>query len=94
MLSKEVARRLGLSQRRTDKILVQTMSTIVASLCEHEPVKLEDFGKYEIKLRKGWRGRHPQSGSRVLIQDRFTLIFRPGKKMKERVAGRYRGRRP
>lgn len=90
MVTKEVSRRTGLSHRRADRILVQALTTILSSLSRHETVKLEDFGKFEIKLRRGWKGRHPQSGGRVLIQDRFSLSFRPGKKLKERVAERKR----
>ena len=56
-------------------------------LCRHEPVKLEDFGKFEVRLRKGWRGRHPETGERILVRSRYAVCFGPGKKIRRLVTG-------
>jgi nucleoid DNA-binding protein len=67
-------------------IIMHTFGTIARRLGEREEVKLEDFGKFEVKLRKGWSGLHPTSGKRVPIRDRFTVRFKPGKKLRRRIA--------
>ncbi|MBI5115061.1 HU family DNA-binding protein [Candidatus Poribacteria bacterium] len=87
-LSREVSERLGVSQRHADRILAEAFSALTHHLLAREAVKLEDFGKFEVNLRKGWNGRHPATGRRVLIRDRLTVAFRPGKGLKRRVAGK------
>jgi nucleoid DNA-binding protein len=86
MLSQEVADRLGLSCRNVDMMLVQAFSTITRELCKHEPVKVKHFGKFEIRFRKGWHGRHPATRRRTAIDGRYFVSFSPGKMLKEKVA--------
>jgi len=85
MLSQQVARRLGISRRHTDRVIVLAFKTIVRHINEREPVKLEDFGTFEVTLRKGWNGRHPATGKRVPISDRRAIRFRPGKRLRRRI---------
>jgi DNA-binding protein HU-beta len=85
-LSKQVSSKSGISQRRVDKIIVNALSTITRSLGQHQNVKLEDFGKFEVKMRKGWNGRHPGSGEETPVPDRPTIRFKPGKSLKQKLA--------
>ncbi|MBI4832874.1 MAG: HU family DNA-binding protein [Candidatus Lindowbacteria bacterium] len=89
-LSLRVSERLGVSQRQADKVLAHAFSTIARSLCARDDVKLEDFGKFVVIFRKGWNGRHPATGRRVLIRDRAAVAFRPGKRLRRRVADPHR----
>jgi nucleoid DNA-binding protein len=86
MLSQEVGNRLGLSRRHVDVVLVQTFSMIAQRLYEHEPVMVKHFGKFEVRFRKGWLGRHPLTHQRTSINGRYFVSFSPGKKLKEKVA--------
>ena len=84
-LSKKVSSKAGISERRVDKIIVNALSAIVQGLSQHQHVKLENFGKFEVKLRKGWNGRHPASGKQTRIHDRPTVRFTPGKNLKQKL---------
>lgn len=77
MLSEEVGERLALSHHHVDTILVEMFSTIVRKLCEHEPVKLELFGRFEIRTRKGRHSRRPETGRLVSIPERSIAWFTP-----------------
>lgn len=85
-LSKQVSSKAGMSQRRADKIIINALSAIIGSLSKHQEVKLEDFGKFEVKPRKGWNGRHPVSGKQTRIQGRPTVRFTPGKNLKQKLS--------
>lgn len=87
MLSQQVAKHLGQPHRNVDKILVQMFSTIVQKICRHEPVKLKYFGKFEVRARRGWVGRHPATGRRVKVRERYFVSFIPGKELKKKVEG-------
>ena len=86
MLSQEVANILDIPQQRADTIITQTFATISERLSQHEKVNLRDFGSFEARPRKGWKGRHPTTGEQVEISDGFTIRFRSSKSMKETIA--------
>jgi nucleoid DNA-binding protein len=86
MLSQKVAGRLGIPQRTVDMILVETFSEITRNLCQHQPVKLKHFGKFDVRFRKGWRGRHPVTHLRTAVKERYFVSFSPGKKLKEKLS--------
>lgn len=85
MLSEQVASSVGIPHRRADRIIVCTLDTIARRLFEREPVKLEDFGKFEVMLQKGWNGHHPASGELTRIPERASVRFRPGRKLRRRL---------
>jgi nucleoid DNA-binding protein len=85
-LARVVCSRTGVSGRCADKVLLSTLSAIIRSLSMEDPVKLEDFGKFSVKMRRGWNGVHPSSGERVRIADRISVCFQPGGKLRRRVA--------
>jgi len=86
MLSQEVSNILNITQHHADTIITQTFAAIAQCLSEHEKVSLKDFGNFEARPRKGWKGRHPTTGEQVQISDGFTVRFRSSKRMKETIA--------
>ncbi len=85
-LSKQVADLLEIPQERADTIITHAFDIIIQCLSRHEPVKLQDFGNFEARHRKGREARHPATGALVQISNGFTIRFRPSKKMKDTVA--------
>jgi len=85
-ISKQVSSKAGMSHRRADKIIIKALSAIIGSLSKRQEVKLENFGKFEVKERKGWNGRHPVSGKQTRIQNRPAVRFTPGKNLKQKLA--------
>jgi nucleoid DNA-binding protein len=86
MLSEKVSNILDISQRQADTIITQSFAIIAERLSDHDKVSLKDFGTFEARPRKGWKGRHPTTGEQIQISDGFTIRFRSSKKMKETIA--------
>ncbi|RJP71241.1 MAG: HU family DNA-binding protein [Candidatus Abyssobacteria bacterium SURF_17] len=85
-LTRLVSSRTGVSWRRADKVLVNTFSAITRGLSMEDPVKLKDFGRFSVRVRRGWNGVHPSSGDRVRIADRVSVCFQPSGNLRRLVA--------
>lgn len=84
----QVANRLGMTQSDVAKIIEGTFETISQSLSAGRRWELRDFGVFEVKTRASRIGRNPRTGDQVPVPERRVVTFRPGKMMKEAVAGR------
>ncbi len=82
-----VANRLGMTQSDVAKVIEGTFDTISDALAEGKRWELRDFGVFEVKTRASRIGRNPRTGEKVPVPERKVVTFRPGKKMKEVVAG-------
>lgn len=82
-----VANKLGMTQSDVSKIIEGTFDTISSSLAEGKRWELRDFGVFEVKTRASRIGRNPRTGDQVPVPKRRVVTFRPGKRMKELVAG-------
>jgi integration host factor subunit alpha len=82
-----VANTLGMTQSDVAKIIEGTFDTISETLADGKRWELRDFGVFEVKTRASRIGRNPRTGDQVPVPERRVVTFRPGKKMKELVAG-------
>ena len=83
----QVANQLGMTQSDVSKIIEGTFDTISQSLSAGSRWELRDFGVFEVKTRASRIGRNPRTGDQVPVPERRVVTFRPGKLMKEAVAG-------
>lgn len=82
-----VSNKLGLTQSEVAKVIETTFDTISEALSNGQRWELRDFGVFEVKTRAARIGRNPRTGAQVPVPERRVVTFRPGKKMKEVVAG-------
>ena len=90
MTKKDIVRRiaddLGRTTIETAPIVQKTLDAIVNVLAEEGRVELRNFGVFLIKKRKARQSRNPRTGEKVMVDERFTVTFKPGQVLKERVA--------
>ncbi len=82
-----IASKLGMTQNDAARIIEGIFETISRSLAEGKRWELRDFGVFEVKTRASRMGRNPRTGEQVPVPERRVVTFRPGKKMKELIAG-------
>jgi len=89
MTKKDIVRRIADELDRTEletKLIVQkTLDAIVNVLAEEGRVELRNFGVFVVKKRKSRLGRNPWTGEKIMVGERFTVVFKPGRVMEERV---------
>ena len=82
-----VANKLGMTQSDVAKIIEGAFETISQQLAQGQRWELRDFGVFEVKTRASRIGRNPRTGAQVPVPARRVVTYRPGKKMKELIAG-------
>ena len=95
MTKKNIVRRiadeLGRAEPETKLIVQKTLDAIINVLAEEGRVELRNFGVFAVKKRKARQGRNPRTGEKVMVGERVTVTFKPGRMVEERVATEHRG---
>ena len=81
----EAARLTGLTKKDTDSTLDALLRVITDSLEKDEKVQLVGFGSFETKMRAPRTARNPKENVAVPVAPTKTVIFKPGKNLKDAV---------
>ena len=85
---------LGLNKRASKEIVEAFFGEIRGSLENGEQVKLSGFGNFDLRDKNERPGRNPKTGEDIPISARRVVTFRPGQKLKSRVAFVFEDNRP
>ena len=82
-----IARETRLVQNDVAEIVQKTLDYITEELIAGRNIELRNFGVFEIRVRKGRKGRNPKVPQiTVPIPERKVVKVRAGKELKDRVA--------
>jgi integration host factor subunit beta len=84
-IARMIADQLGCSQLQIRQIIEQTFDAIVNTLVEEKRIELRNFGVFEVRWRKARKARNPNTGERVMVPKKCTVVFKPGQVLAERV---------
>ncbi len=87
-LASLLAEETGLSTAQAQQALTGLLDGIARTLAEGESVVLPGFGTFEVRQRAARTGRNPQTGEEMQIAATAVPAFKPGKALKDAVAGR------
>lgn len=80
-----VAKKVGLSQADTGKVIDGLLEAIAGSLAEGKKVRLIGFGTFEVRQRAARRGINPKTMAAMEIPGGKSPAFKPGKELKDQV---------
>ncbi|MBF0134460.1 MAG: HU family DNA-binding protein [Magnetococcales bacterium] len=86
-LKKAVAKTAELSQDAAEAAVKAMMASITESLRSNNTVVITGFGTFSVASRPARTGRNPKTGLEIFIAASKTVKFKPGKILKEAVAG-------
>ena len=86
-LVNRLSEKLGLNKHESKEFIENFFSVIVGTLESGVSVKLSGFGNFVLRDKSARPGRNPKTGEVVPIPARRVVVFRPGQKLKNRVAG-------
>jgi DNA-binding protein HU-beta len=90
-LVEEVVKAAGLKKKDAAAAVEAVLGGIKKSLKKGSKVQIVGFGSFEVRKRKGRTGRNPRNPAEVIkIPATKVPVFRPGKELKDLVAGRSR----
>ena len=81
-----IAEQLDRPQLETKAIVQKTLDAIIKVVAAEGRVELRNFGVFEVKRRKPRQSRNPRTGEKVMVGERFTVTFKPGRVVEQRVA--------
>ncbi len=90
-LIRRLASRNDLTVRQSERVVNDMLGLIEEALAEGERVQLVSFGSFEVRERAPYLARNPRTNERIEIPATRTLIFKPGKRLKDRIAGEING---
>lgn len=82
-----VAAKTGITKKQAAEAVDAVTETITNTLKTGESVLLVGFGTFEAKKKDARTGRNPKTGEPIEIAARTVPGFKPGKDLKDAVAG-------
>lgn len=82
-----ISNRNGISQREAMERLDQVVDIIMDQLAKHEEVKIRGFGTFKAEKRESRVMFNPSTRKDMIIPERYSPVFIPGKTLKESVRG-------
>ena len=76
----------GLTKNEAAEIVDTIFASVKSALSEGRPVRIKNFGVFEVRSRPSRRGVNPSNGEEILIRPSRGLSFRPAKLLKNLVA--------
>ena len=89
-----ISKELGLTQIQAKQIVQKTLDSIVNILVEDGRAELRNFGVFEVRWRKPFKARNPHTGGSVMVPERYTVVFKPGRVVEHRVEEEGRRHKP
>ena len=76
----------GLTKHEAAEVVQTILHSVKDSLLDGRPVKIQNFGVFEVTDRQGRAGVDPITGQRIYIPPRKGLSFRPASRVKRLVS--------
>jgi len=90
-LVEEVAKAAKLKKKDAAAAVEGVLESVKKALKKGDKVQIVGFGSFEVRKRKARTGRNPRNPAEVIkIPATKVPVFRPGKQLKDTVAGRAR----
>lgn len=77
-----------MSKKDATKAVDSVFDTILDALKNGDKIQLIGFGNFEVRERSARKGRNPQTGEEIEIPASKVPAFKPGKALKDAVAGK------
>ncbi|MEM7480299.1 MAG: HU family DNA-binding protein [Acidobacteriota bacterium] len=83
----------ALTRTEAAEVVDKIFATVKTSLGGGRPVRIKNFGTFEVMPRAGRVGVDPSSGDRIFIPPHNGLSFRPARRLKSEVTRKASPRR-
>lgn len=80
----------GLTRDEAAEIVDKIFMTMKSTLGDGRAVRIQNFGAFEVKKRKGRMGVNPASGEKMFIPPHKGLSFRPSRRLKKATGKKMR----
>jgi len=80
-----VFERVGFSKKDVSAVIEEIFETIKTTLESGEKVKISGFGNFTTRQKRARRGRNPQTGNEITIEQRRVMTFKASQLLKKAI---------
>ncbi|MBI5561976.1 MAG: integration host factor subunit alpha [Deltaproteobacteria bacterium] len=80
-----VFEKVGYSKKDVAAVIEEVFESIKAELEKGEKVKISGFGNFTIRQKRARRGRNPQTGTEITIDERRVMTFKASQLLKKAI---------
>ncbi len=80
-----VFEKVGFSKKDVAAVIEEIFETIKGTLEKGEKVKISGFGNFNIRQKRARRGRNPQTGTEITIEQRRVMTFKASQLLKKSI---------
>lgn len=84
-LARSINEKLGFSKQSAGELVDTVFDSMKSRLLKAEPIKLVQFGTFNIRKKNARVGRNPRTGDTMEICKRCMVSFKPSKGLRERI---------
>ncbi len=84
-LIQQVSEKFRMEIRDAESIIHIILESLSQSLISGERIEIRGFGSFELRFRPSRPARNPKTGETVQTEPSYSIHFKPGKEMRERV---------
>ena len=85
-IADSLIQKFDLTKREAKDLVESFFEEIRVALESGDDVKLSGFGNFQLRDKKSRPGRNPKTGESVAVSARRVVVFKPGQKLRTRVA--------
>ena len=82
-----VADKTGFTFRESLGHFEAVLKILKDNLASGNKVKISGFGTFEVKQKKARKGRNPQTGEPMIIENRRILTYKPSFQLRKKING-------
>ncbi len=83
----QISKDAGITKTQANDVLDAFTGGVTAALKKGDTVTLVGFGTFSVLPRAARNGRNPQTGETIKIKASKVPKFKPGKDLKDKIAG-------
>ncbi len=80
-----VFEKVGFSKKDVAAVIEEIFESIKTTLESGEKVKISGFGNFNIRQKRARRGRNPQTGTEITIDERRVMTFKASQLLKKSI---------
>lgn len=80
-----VFEKVGFSKKDVAAVIEEIFECIKSTLESGEKVKISGFGNFTIRQKRARRGRNPQTGTEITIEQRKVMTFKASQLLKKAI---------
>lgn len=80
-----VFEKVGFSKKDVSAVIEEIFETIKTTLESGEKVKISGFGNFTTRQKRARRGRNPQTGNEITIEQRRVMTFKASQLLKKAI---------